>query len=98
MVSIQLLLEREGEITLTRLVQWVLTNDGDVSCAQSDTVTVTNWEEGRLYWIDWDYGGRKMGTMLLIINPILLLVLMAFVDKDNVVIILGGRDIFVYAD
>ena len=36
-----------------------------------------------------------MGVMLLIINPILLLVLMAFVDKDNVVIILGGRDIFV---
>ena len=35
-----------------------------------------------------------MGVMLLIINPILLLVLVAFVDKDGVVIILGGRDIY----
>ena len=36
-----------------------------------------------------------MGVMLLIINPILLLVFVAFIDKDDVVIILGGRDVYV---
>ena len=34
-----------------------------------------------------------MGAMLLIINPIMLLVLVLFVDKDDIVILLDGRDV-----
>ena len=87
MLGIWLLIERYGGIILTRLGQWVSTNDGVVACSRSNTITVIDWEEGVVYWIYWEYGYRLMGEVWIIINPIILVVLVDFIDTYDVVII-----------